>query len=124
MPRMRWFKLAGLALVAAACSHGRAESVRPVDAPVRLHVTNNHALPVEISITGSGTTRRLGTVHPGMVADFTVPLGFVGGSPVEFRSSSAAGDSFRSGQFLLPPGSIVDFEIAARMFSSTATLRP
>jgi hypothetical protein len=124
MPRMHWFRMAGVAVTVAACSRGRTEAVRPVDAPVRVHVTNNHALPVDISIAGSGTTRRLGTVHPGMVADFTVPLGMVGGSPVEFRSASAAGDSYRSGEILIPPGSIVDFVVAARMFSSTAVLRP
>jgi hypothetical protein len=103
---------------------GSGGGPRPVDVPVKVKATNNYALPVDIFAVSAGINQRLGTVHPGMTSEFTVPPTLVGGSSVELqaRPSDRSG-VFRSGPLLLAPGTIVDFVIAAQLFNSTATLR-
>ena len=118
-----WVLIAGLLLTSAACRGGAPPE--PDNRPVRVEVTNNYALPMEIFVVGSGITQRLGTVHPGMVGHFVVPKGMVGNGSVEFQAQpSARGQTVRAGQLLLQPGEVVDFTITAQLFNSTATLRP
>lgn len=116
-----------LSLAGAACARGGTESEaepRPDDSPVRVEVSNNFALPVEIYAVGSGITRRLGTVHPGMNAQFPIPQSLLGGGGVELQARPTTGDQpFRSDPILLAPGTIVQFMIAPQLFSSTINLR-
>ena len=115
-----------LLLTVSACAHGGGgDEPEPDDSPVRVEVTNNHALPVEIYAVGSGITHRLGTVHPGMDGQFVIPQNLVGGGGVELQARPGGGaQSFRSDKLLLAPGTIVEFVIAPQLFNSTATLRP
>ena len=117
-----------LLLAVPACARGGAEAeeqLQPVDMPVRLEVTNNFALPIEIEAIGSGVTHRVGTVHPGMSAHFTLPQNLMGSGGVELIAHpTASSDSFRSDPLLLAPGTIVDFHVTPQLFNSTATLRP
>ena len=112
-------------LLLTACAHGGAgDEPRPADSPVRVEVTNNHALPIEIEATGSGARQRLGTVHPGMASHFVVPQNLIGGGGVELLAHpNASRELFSSGPLLLAPGTIVEFIIAPQLFNSTATLR-
>ena len=115
----------GLLLTVAACSHGGTGAPQPDDRPVRVEVTNNYALPMEIYAVGSGATHRLGTVHPGMVGSFVIPPGIIGTGSVELQAHpTAIGQLARSGQILLKPGEVVDFVITPQLFNSTATIRP
>ncbi len=115
-----------LLLSAPACARGGGEedSPAPDDSPVRVEVTNNYALPVEIYAVGAGINQRLGTVHPGMAAQFPIPQNVVSSGAVELRAEAGGvNQPFRSGQLLLAPGTIVDFRVMPQLFNSTVTLR-
>jgi hypothetical protein len=115
-----------LLLTVSACARaGGGEEPGPDRSPVRVEVTNNHALAVEIYAAGSGITHRLGTVDPGMEAHFVIPQNLIGGGGVELQARPGGGRQlFRSDKLLLAPGTIVEFLIARQLFNSTATLRP
>jgi hypothetical protein len=121
-----WLMLAPwMVLTVSACARGGgADEPGPDRSPVRVEVTNNHALAVEIYAVGSGITQRLGTVDPGMEAQFVIPQNLTGGS-VELQARPGGGrQPFRSDKLLLAPGTIVEFLVAPQLFNSTATLRP
>jgi hypothetical protein len=124
--RRAWL-LACLLLVALGCRRGSDEPPLPADpvaSPIRIEVVNQHALPVEVFIAGGGANHRLGTVHPGMSASFTVPPGMIGNGSVELLAvSSANRNPNRTGPILLSPGAVVDYLIAQQLFNSTATIR-
>lgn len=122
-----WLTLV-LCLIASvpACARGGGEEDAPApnDSPVRVEVTNNYALPVDIIAVGTGITHRLGTVHPGMSSQFPIPQNVVGSGTAELRAEAAGmSQPFRSGKILLAPGTIVDFRVAPQLFNSTVTLR-
>jgi hypothetical protein len=124
-----WLMLVpGLLLAGSACARGGGEGeseTPPNNSPVRVEVTNNYALPIEIYAVGSGITHRMGTVHPGMAGRFVVPQNLIGSGSVELQARpGTTKPPFRSGPLLLAPGTIVDFMIAPQLFNSTATLRP
>ncbi len=114
-----------LMLTVPACAKGGGEDTPPPDdSPVRVEVTNNYALPVEIYAAGSGISQRLGTVHPGMSGRFAIPQNIVRSGAVELRAAaSGVSRPFRSGPLLLAPGTIVDFQVMPQIFNSTVTLR-
>jgi hypothetical protein len=116
----------GLLLACSACARGGGEGEpTPNDSPVRVEVTNNYALPIEIYAVGSGITHRMGTVDPGMAGRFVIPQNLIGSGSVELQARpGTTKPPFRSGPLLLAPGRIVDFVIAPQLFNSTATLRP
>ena len=125
MLRRVWGVAPCLLLLATACAKGSTESPTPIDSPVRVEVTNRHALAVEVYALGNGIERRLGTVHPGMNGSFVVPANLTTSGGVEFQVSPAASNQrFRSGELLLAPGSIVDLIVTPQLFSSTVTIRP
>jgi hypothetical protein len=79
---------------------------------------------MEVYASGSGINHRMGTVHPGMGGHFVIPQNLVGSGSVQFEARpSGGGQPFRSGEILLAPGSLVEFEIAAQLFNSTVTRR-
>lgn len=123
-----WLILAPwLLLTISGCARGGGtDEPGPDHSPVRVEVTNNHALAAEIYAIGSGITQRLGTVDPGMDANFVIPQNLIaGGSGVELQALVAGGrQPFRSDKLLLAPGTIVEFIVAPQLFNSTATLRP
>ncbi len=126
MSRMLRRLVPGLLLSVSACAGGGGDPAepKPVDRPVRVEVMNNHALPVEIFARGSGATQRLGTVHPGMGARFTIPQTMLGGGGVELQARPGVNEQpFTSDPLLLAPGTIVDFKITPQLFNSTVTLR-
>ena len=126
VPRVWWVLVAGLLLTGTACSRHRSEEPQPVGSPVRIEVRNKYGLPMEVYAVGAGTRYRLGVVHPGMLSQFVVPNTVLGSGPVEFQAqpSATSGELARSGPLLLSPGTVVDFVIGARLFNSTATIRP
>ena len=115
-----------LLLSTAGCARGGStDEPHPSDSPVRVEVTNRHALAVEIYATGGGTSRRLGTVLPGMSAHFAIPANITTAGDVELEAGpNASPQRFRSGPLLLSPGTIVQLIVAPQLFNSTATLRP
>jgi hypothetical protein len=119
--------LFGVLLVSAACRRASDEpplASDPMQAPIRIEVQNNHALPVEILVEGSGIHHRLGTVHPGMKATFQLPPAMIGNGSVELLAqSSAYRNPHRTGPILLSPGAVVDYVIRQTLFNSTATIR-
>jgi hypothetical protein len=79
---------------------------------------------MEVYASGSGINHRMGTVHPGMSSHFVIPQNLVGSGSVQFEARpSGGGQPFRSGEVLLGPGSLIEFQIAAQLFSSTVTQR-
>jgi hypothetical protein len=76
---------------------------------------------VEVSVTGNGIEHRLGTVHPGMTSRFVVPQFMIGNGMVEFVAAPGGGvDPIHSGELLIAPGDVVEFEIATHLRNSTA----
>ena len=113
-----------LLLTASACARSSGGETAPTAGSVEVAVTNQHALPMEIYASGSGINHRLGTVHPGMGGHFVIPQNLVGSGSVQFEARpSGGGRPFRSGEVLLAPGSLIQFQIAAQLFSSTVTRR-
>ena len=125
--RTSWILVFTLLLAGSACARGRAEAPQPADSPVRVVVTNNYALAMEVFVIGAGITHRLGTVDPGMVGRFLVPPGMIGSGPLEFQANpaprAAEREQAQSGRLLVAPGAVMDFVITPRLFNSTATLR-
>jgi hypothetical protein len=79
---------------------------------------------MEVYAAGSGSLSRIGTVHPALAGRFAVrPIMVVNGT-VEFVARSGIGPFLRSGQILLGPGDVVDFDLTPRPVTSTATVRP
>ncbi len=121
--------IAGVLLTASACLHGPGTMRDTRRAPdiegVHLNVTNSFNGPMEIYAAGRGTSYRLGTVHPGLSSHFVVRPTMVVNGPVEFLARSHNRSPWiRSGLFLLRPGNVVDFELAATLEASVATVRP
>ena len=126
MLRRVWMLVPVLLLCTAACARGGdVGGPHPSDSPVRVEVTNRHALAVEIYAVGNGISQRLGTVHPGMNAHFAIPANITNSGDVELEAApNASSQRFRSGPLLLAPGTIVQLIVAPQLFNSTATLRP
>ena len=127
MRRRYWMVLPLLLLALPGCRRASDEAPLPADpilSPIDVEVVNNHAVPVEIFISGAGINHRLGTVHPGMSAHYQIPPGMVGNGALEFQAWSRSGrQPYRSGPILLSPGAIVDFVVGQVLFNSTATIR-
>lgn len=113
-----------LLLTLSACARSGGSETAPAAGTVEVAVTNQNALPMEVSASGSGITHRMGTVNPGMNDHFVLPQNLVGNGSVQFEARpSGGGQSFRSGEILLSPGSLIQFQIAFRLFASTVTQR-
>lgn len=114
-----------LLLTASACARsGGSDEPQPSEGRVYVRVSNRHALPMEVYATASGINHRMGTVNPGMNSQFFLPQNLVGSGAVRFEARpSGGGQPFRSGDLLLAPGSIVEFNIASQLFSSTVERR-
>lgn len=110
----------------SSCSHSSGGGeVRPTEMPVSVEVTNNNALPMEVSAFGSNISHRLGLVNPGLGSHFTIPKTLIGNGSVQLEARpSGGGRAFRSGEILLSPGAVVDFIIDQQLFNSTVTRRP
>ncbi len=140
-----------LVLAGAACAHRspavpEASELQPADA-VTVYITNRMG-PVEVLAVAGPTSYQMGYLDEGARKRFVLRLGSQSGRGVEFvarprRAATAApsqgpvpctcGSSARptpsltlrdarSGELMLTPGDIVDWEI--REGSSRATLRP
>ena len=122
MRGLRRLLVSALLVTAPACSHSGSSQPGPDLRTVKVEVTNQNALPMEIYAFGSGITQRLGTVHPGMDGHFVVPPTMVGnGSVVCEARPSGGGKAFRSGEILLAPDALIEFQIASQLFNSTVT---
>lgn len=114
----------GLLLTLCACARSGGGEAAPSAGTVEVSVTNRNALPMEVYASGSGINHRMGTVHPGMGGHFVIPQNLVGSGSVQFEARpSGGGQPFRSGEILLGPGSLIEFQIAAQLFNSTVTRR-
>lgn len=111
-------------LTSSACARsGNDQRPKPSDGRVYVQVINRNALPMEVSVMSAGITHRMGTVHPGMSGQFLIPQN-LNNSSVWFEArTSGGGPSFRSGDLTLIPQAIVEFRIAAQLFSSTVERR-
>ncbi len=99
--------------------------VAPETQPAIIEVKNLHALPVTIDVSGNGTRYHLGTVHPGMVGSFKVPVNVTNSGSVELVVTPGTNARpFTSGPLLLGSAAVVDLIVAPRLFNSTATVRP
>jgi hypothetical protein len=127
MRRRSWCLIAALVLAGTSCGHRRgtaADTGTPgVENPVHLNVINHYTLPVDVFVIAAGTTYRMGTVHPGVPSHFVLREAMVMNGPVELVAQPAGTESpVRSGQLLLAPGDVVDFEIESHLLNSTATV--
>ena len=111
-------------LTVPACAHSGGGEAAPTAGTVEVAVTNQNALPMEVYASGSGINHRMGTVYPGMDSHFVLPQNLVGNGSVQFEARpSGGGQAFRSGEVLLGPGSLIQFQIGAQLFNSTVTRR-
>ncbi len=126
------FRVAAAAVLLAltACLFGSRKTPSAdqgaVDGRVRVNVTNNYSLPVDVSASASGTVYRMGTVAPGIVGHFVLrPAMLASGGMVEFVAQPAGTEPpVRSGRLLLKQGDVVDFEITTHLLASYAKVRP
>ena len=123
--------VAGLLLAGSACArhHGAAADSSeglPAAREVSVYVTNRYEISLEVSVTGSGITHRLGLVAPGIPRRFVLPQGLTAsGGQVEFLAQpSGGGPVIRSGVLMITPGDVVDFEIATHLIGTRAEVRP
>lgn len=119
---------ASLVVAGSACglgvgAGGNAGAAIDGGSPVQLQVTNTSGGPMEIHATGSGTSYRVGTVHPGLAGRFEVRRSVVGNGAVQFTARSADGHMLQSGPMLLRPGDVVDFALTPHTATSTAAVR-
>lgn len=119
-----WCLVAGVIVAGGACTHRHGASsdagAQPIN-PVHVTVTNRYTLPVDVFAVSAGTSYRMGTVSPGMSSTFALRQGMLEHGTVEFIAQPAGGESpVRSGQLLLAPGDLVEFEIATHLLNSTA----
>ena len=125
MSRRSLAVVCGLLLASTACGSHPSGEVAPKAPPALVEVTNNFALPLEISILGGGTSHRLGLVNPGMTSRFEIPASLVRSGSVVFQANpSVSAQRYRSGELLISPGAVVELSIATVLFNSTATIRP
>lgn len=111
-------------LTVPACARSGGGQAAPSAGTVEVAVTNRNALPMEVYASGSGINHRMGTVYPGMDGHFVLPQNLVGNGSVQFEARpSGGGQAFRSGEVLLGPGSLIEFQIGAQLFNSTVTRR-
>ncbi len=116
-------------LFVAACLHRHSDAPptppAPEGTPVHVLVTNNYTLPITVFAAAGGTNYRMGTVNPGMNADFILRQAMMGNGPVEFLADPNNGDPpFRSGALLLAPGETVEIQIEQHLLNSSAVIRP
>jgi hypothetical protein len=65
----------------------------------------------------------MGTVHPGVPSHFLLRQSLIINGPVELVAQPVGTEPpVRSGQLLLAPGDVVDFEIESHLINSTATV--
>jgi hypothetical protein len=125
-----WILVAGLLLTSSACAYGigsAKDTTRAQDAEgvVQLNITNHNTGPMVVYAVGSGTSYLMGTVYPGLASHFVVRPGMITNGPVDFLARPRnGGPLFRSGQLLLAPGDVVDFELGDYPLTSTARVRP
>jgi len=125
--RTSWMVAGALLVTLVGCGRltGRTGEVPVDDRPVRLHVVNYYALPVEVYAIAGGTSYRMGTVNPGMRRTFLLRQNMIGQGTVQFEAHPAdRRQPAYSGDILLAPGDEVDFEITAQLVNSIATVRP
>ena len=119
--------MAGLLMAAAGCGQASGTARGPAPTPddaVVLNVINNYGFPMDVYALALGTSRRVGTVYPGMSTRYVLALGMQGNGMVEFVALAGRGvQPVRSGQLLVSPGAAVDFEIATHLLNSLATVR-
>ena len=120
--------LAAMLIMSSACGYGvraagSTSGAQELASPVQVQVINDTGAPVEVYAAGSGTSYRVGTVHPGLAERFVVRPGMVINGSVEFVARSAHGRLVRSGPMLLAPGDVVDFALTPHTATSTATVR-
>jgi hypothetical protein len=115
-----------LILTSSACARsGGSDEPRPArsDGRVYVQVINRNALPMDVYALSGGINHRMGTVHPGMSSQFFLPQN-LSNSSVRFEArTTGGGQPFRSGDLQLEPRAIVQFTIAAQLFSSTVDRR-
>ena len=111
-------------LASTGCRHRNA-AVQPFSESVTVYVTNNYNQPMEVYVSASGATHRLGSVNPGMEGRFQIPHGLIGNGTVDFYAFPVADarQVARPGSLLLVRGQRVEFNIATPLFSSTVTVR-
>ena len=124
----RSFFSAALFLMSSGCGQafgaaGHMAQALEARHPVQLEVTNQSGGPIEIYAQGSGTSYRVGTVHPGLTGRFIVRPGMVLNGAVEFLAVSGMGDLVRSGPMLVRAGDVVDFALTPHRATSVATVR-
>jgi hypothetical protein len=126
MPRTALAIAIALIVTSSGCasSSGNDEpEPKTSDGRVYVQVINGNALPMEVSALSGGINHRMGTVHPGMSTQFFLPQN-LSNSLVRFEArTSGGGQPFRSGDIQLIPGAIVEFRLAAQLFSSTVERR-
>lgn len=131
MNRLLAAGLVSCALGVAACAHGLGTIATPAEGmldrrPVVVRVTNNYALPVEVTVYGRGTSFRLGVVYPGFVERLVIPQSILAsGGTVEIVARATDRERrVTSGALLLMGGEVVDFDIATHLLGSNAVVRP
>jgi hypothetical protein len=113
---------AALLLASSACAFG-VSAAGDIPRPTQLEARNESGAPIEIWAAGSGTSYRVGTVHPGLTERFALRPGMVINGAVEFTARSADGHVVQSGPMLLRSGDVVDFALTPHTATSTATVR-
>jgi len=124
MHRTSWIPIAALILVGSACAHRGTSADTDQPLPVRVHVTNDYALQVDVYAEAGGTSYLMGTVSPGIDSRFVLRQAVLALGPVELVARPRGGERpFRSQRLLLAPGDVVELEITSTLINSTVNVR-
>jgi len=121
--------VAGSLAVLEGCAHaGRPVAVEPPipESSVRVAVTNEYGLPVDVFVSGDGAVYRLGTVAPGIVRHFALRAALLAGTGEVrlYARPMGSGPLIRSGRLRPQPGDTIAFEIPSMLSPAVGTLRP
>ena len=108
--------LSALLVVSTACAHHHtAEGATPAPAPVRVEVTNNHTMQLDVWAVIPSVSRRLGTIAPGAEKTFLVPADFAQSGQVQIQVQGVGGgDPLSTSDLTLLPGDVVHVMITAQ----------
>jgi hypothetical protein len=116
------FALAFVSAAACGKKNANQEPLPELD-PVTVHVRNENFLDMNVSLAGSGVSRRLGTVSGNSTGSFTVAWNMTNGSPFAITATPIGGrGQATTGTLNVSPGQVIEFRVATVLRQSVVSV--
>jgi hypothetical protein len=125
--RIGTWMIAGVLAVSTACTHGHgAPETGPAPvATVRLKVTNYYSEQLDVYAVTPSTTRRLGSVPPGLTKNLFIPRDVFQNESVEVQVQSTGGGAVRTTtDYALTAGDLVEVTVTTHFELLTDVSHP